>query len=68
MNAFPLGELAGEMAAAAVGTAAFSVLFSVPKKYYGLCAACGTIGWLVYFCFTGTDFRPQSLRSFPQPP
>ena len=33
MNAFPWGELAGEMAAAAVGTAAFSVLFSVPKKY-----------------------------------
>ena len=67
MNAFPWGELAGEMAAAAVGTAAFSVLFSVPKKYYGLCAACGAIGWCISV-FAGTDFRPQSLRSFPQLP
>lgn len=64
MNAFPWGELAGEMAAAAVGTAAFSVLFSVPKKYYGLCAACGTIGWLVYFCFHWDGLSPAESTFF----
>lgn len=64
MNTFPWGELAGEMAAAAVGTAAFSVLFSVPKKYYGLCAACGTIGWLVYFCFHWDGLSPAESTFF----
>lgn len=64
MNAFPWGELAGEMAAAAVGTAAFSVLFSVPKKYYGLCAACGAIGWLVYFCFHWDGLSPAESTFF----
>ena len=68
MNAFPLGELAGEMAAAAVGTAAFSVLFSVPKNITGfVLPVVPSAGWCISV-FTGTDFRPQSLRSFPQPP
>lgn len=33
---------------AAVGTIAFSVLFSVPKKYYPYCGLIGGCGWMVY--------------------
>lgn len=32
---FPTGELFKQLLAAGVGTAAFSVLFYVPRKYYG---------------------------------
>ena len=46
---FPTGELFKQLLAAGVGTAAFSVLFYVPRKYYGFCAACGAWGWLTYF-------------------
>ena len=41
---FPTGELFKQLLAAGVGTAAFSVLFYVPRKYYGFCAACGAWG------------------------
>lgn len=34
--------------AAAVGTIAFSILFSVPRKYYPYCGVIGACGWLVY--------------------
>ena len=34
---FPTGELFKQLLAAGVGTAAFSVLFYVPRKYYGFC-------------------------------
>lgn len=34
--------------AAMVGTIAFSVIYSVPRKYYGCCAAVGGFGWLAY--------------------
>ena len=34
--------------ASAVGTAAFALLFGVPKKYYGCCAAGGAISFAVY--------------------
>jgi uncharacterized membrane protein YjjB (DUF3815 family) len=37
-----------QLAAAFVGTAAFAVLFGVPRRYYGHCGVCGTIGWIVY--------------------
>ena len=33
---------------ATVGTVAFSILFSVPKKYYISCGLTGGAGWLVY--------------------
>ena len=41
-------EIIIQVLAAAVGTIAFSVLFSVPKRYYGFCGICGGAGWLVY--------------------
>ena len=31
-----------------MGTAAFAVLFGVPRRYYAHCGVCGTIGWIVY--------------------
>ncbi len=37
-----------QLAAAFVGMAAFAVLFGVPRRYYGHCGVCGTIGWIVY--------------------
>ena len=39
---------AGEVAAAAVGTVAFSLIFGVPKKFYPYCGLIGGAGWLVY--------------------
>lgn len=35
----------------------FSPLFCA-EKYYVLCAACGAIGWLVYFCFHWDGLSP----------
>lgn len=35
------GEILGQLLAACVGTAAFSVLFGVPKKYWLDCGICG---------------------------
>lgn len=37
-----------EIIAAAIGTAAFSVIFGVPGKYYPYCGVIGGIGWAVY--------------------
>ena len=40
--------------AAAVGTIAFSVIFSVPKKHYPLCGFIGGMGWLIcWICIHG---------------
>lgn len=40
--------------AAAVGTIAFSVIFSVPKKHYPLCGFIGGMGWLIcWVCIYG---------------
>ena len=33
---------------AVAGTVAFSILFSVPKRYYISCGFTGGMGWLVY--------------------
>ena len=38
----------GQVMAAAIGTVAFSVLYSVPRKYYPYCGLIGGTGWLVY--------------------
>lgn len=35
------GEILGQLLAACVGTAAFSALFGVPKKYWLDCGICG---------------------------
>lgn len=42
-----------EILVAGIGTVAFSVLFFVPRKYYGLCGICGAAGWLIYSVFSG---------------
>ena len=41
-----------ELIPAALGTVAFAVLFSIPKKYYPHCAAIGAAGWLLYRVMT----------------
>ncbi len=38
----------GQLIAAGIGTVAFCVLFSVPRKYYSFCGITGGVGWLVY--------------------
>lgn len=43
-----MNDIFAEVLAAAAGTIAFSVLFSVPTKYYPYCGVCGGAGWLVY--------------------
>ena len=43
-----VGEILGQLLAACVGTAAFSALFGVPKKYWLDCGICGAVGWGVY--------------------
>lgn len=40
-----------QLPAAFIGTAAFAILFGVPRKYYIDCGVCGTIGWVVYLTF-----------------
>lgn len=37
-----------QVPAAFVGTAAFAILFGVPRHYYLDCGVCGAIGWVVY--------------------
>lgn len=37
-----------QLPAAFIGTAAFAVLFGVPRRHYIDCGLCGTIGWIVY--------------------
>lgn len=37
-----------ELAAAAIGTVAFSVLFRVNVRHFPYCALVGAVGWLVY--------------------
>lgn len=37
-----------QVIAAAVGTVAFSVLYSVPRRYYPYCGLIGGTGWLIY--------------------
>lgn len=37
-----------QIAASFIGTAAFAVLFGVPRKFYATCGAVGAIGWALY--------------------
>lgn len=37
-----------QILASFIGTAAFAVLFGVPRKYYVLCGVCGVLGWILY--------------------
>ena len=42
----------GQIAAAAVGTVAFALLFGVPRKYYAYCGFIGGAGWCLYSILT----------------
>ena len=54
------GEILGQLLAACVGTAAFSALFGVPKKYWLDCGICGAVGWGVYLSDADhRDFRGE---------
>ena len=37
-----------QIVASFIGTAAFAVLFGVPRKYYVLCGVSGVLGWILY--------------------
>ena len=37
-----------QIVAAFIGTAAFAVLFGVPRRFYADCGLCGTLGWMTY--------------------
>lgn len=52
-----------EVIAAAIGTVAFSVLFSVPRTFYPYCAAIGGCGWIVYLLFEGFGSVTASLAA-----
>ena len=64
MNAFPWGELAGEMAAAAVGTAAsFSPLFCAEKILRALCCLwCHRLAGVFLFSLGRTFVRRVYVR------
>lgn len=46
----------GTVIAAFVGTIAFSVLFSVPKRNYPACGLIGGVGWLIYLLLSDVSF------------
>lgn len=39
-----------QLAAASFGTIAFSIMFSVPRKYYPYCGLIGGGGWIICWC------------------
>jgi len=45
--------MTGQIIAAIIGTIAFSVLFSVPSRYYLYCGLIGGAGWFVYASLLG---------------
>ncbi len=47
-----------QLAAAFVGTVAFSVLFSVPKEYRSACGVTGGVGWAVYLMINSLNHTP----------
>ena len=48
------GRIIWEFLAAFAGTAAFALLFQVPKRYYKYCGLIGGCGWICYqFLLTG---------------
>lgn len=51
IDALPL-TFFGQVIAAFIGTAAFAILFGVPRRYYCSCGAVGMLGWIVYLLLT----------------
>lgn len=48
-----------QLVAAFLGTAAFAVLFGVPRRHYAACGVVGMLGWLVYMLIV--RYTPMSV-------
>lgn len=57
-------KFAVEILFAAIGTIAFSVLFFVPRKYYGFCGVCGAAGWIIYSIFVNMGTSAEEATFF----
>jgi len=54
-----------QIIASFIGTAAFAVLFGVPRKYYFLCGVCGVLGWILYMILARyAGFTPPAATVF----
>lgn len=49
---------------AAIGTSAFALLYSVPKRLWGFCALSGGTGWLIYRLMLQLDWSGQAISVF----
>ena len=54
-----------QIIASFIGTAAFAVLFGVPRKYYVLCGVSGVLGWILYMVLARyAGFTPPAAPVF----
>ena len=54
-----------QIVASFIGTAAFAVLFGVPRKYYVLCGISGVLGWILYMVLARyAGFTPPAATVF----
>ena len=54
-----------QIIASFIGTAAFAVLFGVPRKYYVLCGVSGVLGWILYMILARyAGFTPPAATLF----
>ena len=54
-----------QIVASFIGTAAFAVLFGVPRKYYALCGVSGMLGWILYMILARyAGFTPPAATLF----
>ena len=54
-----------QIVASFIGTAAFAVLFGVPRKYYALCGVSGVLGWILYMILVRhAGFTPPAATVF----
>lgn len=61
MNTFLL-RLLQETIAAAIGTVAFALLFSVERRHYLTCAVIGALGWVLDVLLQKIGFSPAMAR------
>lgn len=54
-----------QIVAALIGTAAFAVLFGVPRRYYLHCGLAGMAGWLVYLAIVRWAVFTPAIATFP---
>lgn len=54
-----------QIVASFIGTAAFAVLFGVPRKFYVLCGISGVLGWILYMILARyAGFTPPAATVF----